>query len=111
MKIYVAGKVSDLERKDVLMKFELSKRTLLKNGHHPFIPCVLPDYDDVAHDDYIHICYAIIDVCDAIYMQKDWQQSQGARMELQYAADWRKKIFYEDENTIEDDFPIRRTLK
>ena len=50
----------------------------------------------------MHICYAMIDVCDAVYMQKDWQQSKGARMELQYAKDWKKQIIYEDENTHED---------
>ena len=54
------------------------------------------------HEDYMHICYAMIDVCDAVYMQKDWQQSKGARMELQYAKDWKKQIIYEDETTRED---------
>ena len=48
----------------------------------------------------------MIDVCDAIYMLKDWQTSAGARAELQYAAEWKKKIMFEDENTREEGFPI-----
>lgn len=48
----------------------------------------------------------MIDICDAIYMLKDWQQSAGAREELQYASDWRKKIIYEDNDTKEDNFPV-----
>lgn len=54
------------------------------------------------HEDYMHICYAMIDVCAAVYMQKDWQQSKGTRMELQYAKDKKKLIIYEDESTRED---------
>lgn len=106
MKIYIAGKVSGLDRQNVLQKFENASNELKKEGHHPFVPCVLPDYDDVPHQDYLHICYAMIDICDAIYMLSDWQQSKGARMELQYAADHRKEILYEDPKTKEMNFPI-----
>lgn len=48
----------------------------------------------------------MIDVCDAVYMLSDWQQSKGARQELQYAADTRKEIAYQDESTKEENFPI-----
>ena len=41
-----------------------------------------------------------------VYMLRDWQESKGARMELQYAADWRKKVIYEDDATMEPFFPI-----
>ena len=39
-------------------------------------------------------------------MLKDWQTSKGARQELQYAADLRKEIIYQDKATIEPSFPI-----
>ena len=106
MKIYIAGKISELPRQEVDAKFEEAKRKLLEKGYSVFIPTVLPDYADVPHSDYLRICYAMIDVCDAVYMLKDWQESRGARMELQYAADWRKEIIYEDKATIEPTFPI-----
>lgn len=106
MKVYVAGKISGLERHHAIYMFERAKDMLKARGHEPFIPTVLPVYDDVAYEDYLHICYAMIDVCDAIYMLSNWQQSKGARIELQYASDWKKKIMYEDENTREKDFPI-----
>ena len=106
MKIYIAGKITGLDRQEILEKFAIVDIRLKKQGHAPFIPCVLPDYPDVPHEDYMHICYAMIDICDAVYMLKDWQQSKGARMELQYAADHRKGIIYEDETTREENFPI-----
>ena len=106
MKIYIAGKISGLPRNEVEAKFSEAKRRLEDKGHVVFIPTVLPEYNEVPHDDYMHICYAMVDICDAVFMLKDWQDSMGARMELQYAADWRKEIFYEDSDTIEPTFPI-----
>lgn len=92
MKIYIAGKITGESRASVAEKFASAMCKLKSAGHLPFNPSVLPDYEKVAHEDYMHICYAMIDVCDAIYMLKDWQTSAGARAELQYAAEW-KKIF------------------
>lgn len=106
MKIYIAAKISGLNRYDVINKFEAAQKSLVAKGHQVFIPCVLPAYEEVSHEDYLHICYAMIDICDAVYMLSDWQHSKGARMELQYACDHRKKILYEDSGTIEADFPI-----
>jgi hypothetical protein len=106
MKIYVAGKITGLDRNEVEMKFSKAKVQLIKAGHSVFIPTVLPVYEDVQHEDYLHICYSMIDVCNAVYMLDNWRESIGARKELQYASDWGKKIIYENTNTIEKSFPI-----
>lgn len=95
MKIYIAGKISGLNRKDVIKKFEAAQKSLSKKGHQVFIPCVLPAYEEVSHEDYLHICYAIIDVCDAVYMLSDWQQSEGARLEYEYAIENNKQIIFQ----------------
>lgn len=102
MKFYIAGKVTGLEKDDMFKKFFESGKLLKKDGHLVMSPAVLALNEGFEHEDYMHICYAMIDVCDAVYMQKDWQQSKGARMELQYAKDWKKQIIYEDETTRED---------
>ena len=110
MKIYVAGKISGEKRFEMQEKFYDAAAFLTSRGNEPFIPSVLPAYEDVPHEDYLHICYAMIDICDAIYMLRDWQQSKGARLELQYAADWKKDIYYQDPATIEENFPVRHDL-
>ena len=109
MKIYVAGKITGLDRKSVLDKFEAARKELAAQGHSVFVPTVLPEYESVTHDDYMRVCFAMIDICDAIFMLDDWQQSNGARMECQYASDWRKKILYQDDETREQNFPITVT--
>jgi hypothetical protein len=106
MKIYIAGKITGEQKAEVEEKFRSASCKLKSEGHLPFTPNVLPDFPEVAHSDYMHICFAMIDICDAVYMLKDWQKSKGARMELQYAAEWKKKIFYEDESIREDGFPV-----
>ena len=106
MKIYIAGKISGENRLKMQEKFYIAAEKLTAQGHEPFVPSVLPDYADVPHEDYLHICYAIIDICDAVYALKDWQASKGARSELQYATDWKKRILYEDEKTKESNFPV-----
>lgn len=106
MKIYIAGKVTGVDKGELNVKFAAASIHLKKQGHETFVPCVLPDYPEVPHSDYMHICYAMIDVCDAVYMLADWQQSKGARMELQYAADHNKKILYQDESTKDPNYPI-----
>ena len=97
MKIYIAGKISGLERKAVEEKFENAKKALSLKGYQVFVPTILPVLGEMFHEDYLHICYSIIDVCDAVFMLKDWQKSEGAKKELLYAYKNNKKILYEDE--------------
>lgn len=106
MKIYVSGKITGLSESEVEEKFFTAKINLIKKGHFVMNPAILGQNGGFEHSDYMHICFAMIDVCDVIWMQKDWQTSKGAREELQYAVDHQKEVIYEDESTREKDFPI-----
>ncbi|MCM1321642.1 MAG: DUF4406 domain-containing protein [Bacteroides sp.] len=100
MKIYIAGKVTGLPKDKIFKKFCASAKMLKETGHITMSPAVLLLNEGFEHGEYMHICYAMIDVCDAVYMQKDWQHSKGAQMELYYAKDTKKQIIYEDESTV-----------
>ena len=102
MKVYIAGKITGLEKAEVFKKFSESKCQLKKQGCIVMSPAVLASNDGFEHSDYMHVCFAMIDVCDAVYMQRDWRDSKGARMELQYAMNCKKKILYEDDSTREN---------
>lgn len=102
MKVYISGKITGLGKAEVLGKFHDSAKTLRKSGHTVMSPSVLVLNEGFEHSDYMHICRAMIDVCGAVYMQKDWRESKGARMELQYARELGKRILYEDESARED---------
>jgi len=107
MKIYIAGKITGEDEAAVYNKFVVAKTRLENSGDLVMSPHVLSENRGFDHEDYMHICYAMIDICDAIFVLKDWQKSKGARMEVQYACDHQKEIFYEDNKTKEEGFPIQ----
>jgi nucleoside 2-deoxyribosyltransferase len=106
MKVYIAGKITGLDHEVTNAKFDYAKQFLEQQGHEVLIPTVLPVLTSMSQENYMHICFAMIDVCDAVFMLSDWQQSPGARQELQYATDWKKVVIYQDEKTKEETFPI-----
>ena len=44
------------------------------------------------HAEYMHISFALIDLCDRLYMLPGWEMSEGARSEYFYAAAKGKEI-------------------
>ena len=101
MKVYIAGKVTGLPKDEIFRKFYESEKSLKQAGYTVMSPATLVLNEGFDHSDYMHICFAMIDVCDAVYMQKDWQDSKGAKLEHQYASGSVKQIFYEDESAKE----------
>lgn len=99
MTVYLAGKITGLDRAATLEKFNRAARTLTDMGFDVLVPTVLPVLDSLSHRDYLHICYAMIDVCDAIVLLPDWEQSAGAKMEREYGRRHNKKIMYYSELT------------
>lgn len=52
---------------------------------------------DFSHEDYMHVCFSMLDKCAAIYMLTGWQHSKGANMEKVYAQNLGLEIYYEEE--------------
>ena len=98
MKVYIAGKVTGLNKAEIFRKFYGSGNQLKKQGHTVMSPAVLVLNEGFEHSEYMHICFAMIDVCDAVYLQKDWQNSKGAQQELRYAHVMGKQVLYEEDN-------------
>ena len=87
-KIYIAGKITD--NPDYKTHFARAEKRLTEN-HTVMNPAVLPLGFD--YEDYMKICFAMIDVCDAVYMLDNWQDSPGAIREYEYAKG--KEIIFE----------------
>ena len=50
----------------------------------------------LAYEQYMSICYRLVDVADIIFMVSGWQKSKGANAELSYAKSLGKKVMYQD---------------
>lgn len=87
-KIYIAGKISGF--KNYKEKFSKAEKQLIAQGHICMNPAVLPE--GFPYKAYIPICIAMIDQCDSVYMLNNWEDSKGARFELEYAKVSGKEI-------------------
>jgi len=81
MKIYLAGKITN--DPNYRRKFDKEASLLKSNGHIVLNPAILPK--GMAHHEYMHICFAMIDVADYLCFLPDWKDSKGAVMEYEYA--------------------------
>jgi hypothetical protein len=90
MKIYIAGKITGDD--DYKNKFARHELLLSMQGHTVMNPSILPE--GFEYEQYIHICEAMIDCCDAVAMLPDWRESKGAMYEKDYAATHRKAVAY-----------------
>lgn len=79
-KIYIAGKITG--DPDYQLKFMKARTQLMKQGDIVLSPAVLPSGMEPA--DYMKICFAMINVADAVAFLPDYARSQGAMLELAY---------------------------
>ena len=93
-KIYISGKVTGLPKGRVKKKFKDAEEWLRLEGFIPVNPTVMEDNPGLDYEDYMHVCLAMLDVCDAIYMLPDWGDSPGARRELKHAELEGKEIMW-----------------
>jgi len=90
-KIYIAGKITGLPNyKKVFKKAETSLEGI---GFVTMNPARLNI--GFTQEEYLEICYKMIDACDMVYMLNNWKDSKGATIELDYALKNNKKIIYE----------------
>lgn len=81
MIVFISGPISN--KRFYRMRFWIAERLLRANGYEVLNPARLPRW--MAHEDAMHICYAMIDCADMVVHLRDWEQSLGATMEGTYA--------------------------
>lgn len=81
MKVYVAGKISGLRNYADI--FREAEEDLKDVGYIVLNPCIMPE--GFTYDEYMHVCYAMIDICECVFLIDNWVDSRGAMMELEYA--------------------------
>ena len=94
-KVYISGKISGTT--DYLERFEKAEMELKSMGWDVINPAKINSFlpTDTTWEEYMEIDYKLMDICDTIYMLKDWESSRGANAELEYAKKRKMNIIYE----------------
>lgn len=90
-KIYISGGITN--NPDYKRQFTRKYKELEKKGYIVLTPLFINA--QLRWEEYMHIDYAMIDICDAIYMMDGWKDSQGARLEHIHAMDIGLEVIYE----------------
>lgn len=92
MKIYIAGKITGLDNYKEL--FDKAEKELIEEGYTVINPTILPL--GFKWDEYLQVNFAMIKICNSIYMLNNWMDSKGAELENIYATALDKKIIYQE---------------
>lgn len=94
LKAYISGKVTGLN--DYREKFAEAEN-MLKEDYDILNPIKVVDTlpENTPYEDIMSIAFAMIDICDCIYVMDNWRESPGAIRELNYACSKAKRIINE----------------
>lgn len=96
MRIYISGKITN--DKNYMNKFNKAEKYLKQLGFSCINPARVNSNmpDDFTHEEYMKMSFAMLDMCDTIYMLSDWKSSCGACQEYGYALAKRYSILFEE---------------
>ena len=80
MRIYIAGKITG--DSNLKVKFATLKEELEQPGDVILNPAELPS--GLTAEEYMRLCFAMIDMSDVVIFQSDYIESKGALLELEY---------------------------
>lgn len=85
-RIYIAGPMSGLPALNY-PAFHAMAVDLRAQGYHVENPAENPEPPCGSWQAYMRMAIQQLSTCDAVYLLPDWEQSKGARIERQLAAD------------------------
>jgi hypothetical protein len=95
--IYISGPMTGMKNFNK-KAFDDAQMLLTMQGHVVLNPAVNPM--GLTYQQYMAIDFAMLSVCNAIYMLTGYENSPGAKAELAYAKSCSFEVFYEDNGLL-----------
>jgi hypothetical protein len=104
IKVYLSGKMTGLTPKEFSRNFKEAEKKVKKDLSKSYdkVLIVNPDHKSIntkhgwCYEDCMETDFNAIKLCDAIFMLKNWETSNGAKRELMIAKGYQKIIILEE---------------
>lgn len=95
-RIYISGQITGTD--DFMERFAKAQKELEEQGYSVINPALINSNmpSDTTYEEYMRVSLLLLDMADAIYMLKGWENSPGACREHAIAMFRKKRIIYED---------------
>lgn len=95
MKVYISGAITNNPNYEA--EFAAAEKEIVEAGHEVINPAKvnMPLPESTTHDEFMHVSFALMDLCDTVFMLKSWETSKGAHMEFEYAMRHKMTIAFE----------------
>lgn len=96
-KIFISGKITGEHIYECTGKFLKAEIEVIRLGFDkPINPLEIDGiHFGISHDKAMELCLNKLKTCTHIYMLKDWEESEGAKIEHQYAKENNIEIIYQ----------------
>lgn len=99
-RVYISGPITG--HADYMERFMRCEGILSDLGYEVINPAkvgkMLPG--SFEHEEYMAVDLAMLGLCEIIFMMKGYEKSKGAKIELEYAINHHKTIFFEENGWV-----------
>ena len=98
MRVYISGAITGTD--DYIERFSEAEKQINAGESTAVNPAGIMSSmpKDTTHDQYMKMSLALLETCESMYVLKNWRNSKGVAIELEYAREHGIPVFFEEDN-------------